>query len=388
MECTVRTADINRVVGMVAPVTKYVPGTPALSRVMLEIRDHTLVARGYDLETEITVSIACGGETNGSITVDSKTFREYIRALRKVDAIKILATAGDKGKKLAPSLVITAETVTHTLPAIPSNEYPPELTKPFGAEIRVLPIQPFAAAMRQVLPATAAETARPALNRVCMSSDGNILRLTAADGFVLMERQLPFSFFKKLQGLLPLKSANHLVKLCADYRDSGNVSFTHQVVQTLKNDKLSEAPVYSFRFEDATTVAEMTGQFAGEDFPEYDKYTAAANPVATFKADEVLEALGQLKAGGSRPVIRLYLDAEGQVLKFTSEGSAGVTSQVVAPAAISEDRHTAINGDYLDMILKASEGQTTIAVANERDPVQFVDSVGLICVVMPIAVNW
>lgn len=385
MECTVKTTDIYRVMGMVAPVAKHTPGMPALSQVRLEISDHTLRVRGYDLETEITASISCGGETNGSITVDSKNFLKSIGALRKIETIRIIATDGNEGEKLAPSLVITAGNVSHTLPATPSSEYPPELPKPYLEEIRLLPIQPFAAAMRQVLPAVAVADSRPALTTVCMSSDGNALRLTAADGFVLMDRQLPFSFLNKLQGLLPLKSANHLVKLCAAYKDSGNVNFTHQVLQ---RGELSEDHVYSFSFDDATTAAEMAGQFAGADFPDYSKHTAAADTIATFKAEEVLEALGQLKAGGSPSAIRVYLDAEGQVVKFTYDGSEGVTSQVVVRAAISQDRRTAINGDYLDMILKASEGQTTIAIAGELDPVQFIDSAGLICAVMPMVVKW
>ena len=386
MECTVKTTDIDRVMGMVAPVAKYIPGAPALSRVMLEIKDRALIVRGYDLETEITASLSCGGETNGTITVDSKSFRKYIVALRTVDTIRITATDGNEGEKLAPSLVITAGNVSHTLPAAPSSEYPPELTKPYAEEISLLPIQPFAAAMKQVLRAAAVDDSRPALNTVCMSSDGNVLRLAAADGFVLVDRQLPFSFLGKLQGLLPLKSANHLAKLCAAYKGSGNVSFTHQVLQ---REKLTEDHVYLFRFEDATTTAEMTGQFAGADFPHYEKYTATAESVATFKADEVLKALDQLNVVGSQPAaVRLYLDAEGQVIKLVHEGSEGVTSQVVIPAAISQDRRTAIKGDYLDIALKASEGQTTIAIAGELEPVQFVDSAGLTCAVMPMVVKW
>ena len=404
MECTVKTTDIDRVMGMVAPVAKHRPGAPALSQVMLEIKDRTLIVRGYDLETEIMVSLSCDGETNGSLTVDGRSFRKYISALPKVDTIRIIGTDVNEGKELASSLVITAGNVSHTLPALPSSEYPPELPKPYAEEIRLLPIQPFAAAMRQVLPAVAVAGSRLELNAVCMSSDGNVLRLAGADGFVLAVRQLPFSFLKKLNGLLPLKSANHLVKLCTAYKDSDNLNFTHQVLQ---RGALSEDHMYSFKFDDATTTAEMTGQFVGGDFPNYDQHTAKAEPVATFQADAVLKALGQLNPGGPQSAtIRLYLEAfhggsiVGQavqltphhlpngVIKLTHGDPGGVTSQVVIPAAISQDRRTAINEAYLAMALKASEGQTTIAVAGELDPVQFVDSAGLTYAVMPIVVKW
>jgi DNA polymerase-3 subunit beta len=179
MEMEAERDSLAELVQGVVRVVPAHPPVPVLGGIRIDAHGPEVTLGATDLETFVAVRGQTLRATTGSVVVAGRLLAEIVRNLppgrvcvRADGAHVAIETAG-----IAFSLAALAP---EDFPAPPRVDGAPSL----------LDAGELARALRQVVPATSADECRPVLTGVAWSLDGEVLRLTATDGYRLAIREL------------------------------------------------------------------------------------------------------------------------------------------------------------------------------------------------------
>lgn len=178
---------------------------PVLSGVRLEVRDDELLVAGTDLDLTIETSVPISAAVDGVVVAPGRLTVDIVRSLEP-GGVLLEADQEDlhisSGRAQFSVRLFAAE----DFPRLPGREGPAVL----------LPVAEFSAAVRQVVPAAAADDTRPMLTGVLLTSEsGTGLRLVATDSYRLAKRELPNAtvLSEGQKVLVPARALNELLRV-------------------------------------------------------------------------------------------------------------------------------------------------------------------------------
>lgn len=178
---------------------------PVLSGVRLEVRQDELYVAGSDLDLTIETSVAVSAAADGVVVAPGRLTVDIVRSL---EPGAVLLEADQEEMR------ISSGRAQFSVRLFPAEDFP-RLPVREGAAVS-LPVAQFSEAVRQVVPAAAADDTRPMLTGVLLTSEsGTGLRLVATDSYRLAKRELPnasvLSEGEKV--LVPARALNELQRV-------------------------------------------------------------------------------------------------------------------------------------------------------------------------------
>lgn len=210
---------------------------PVLSNILIATDEGRLRLSATNLEMSITCWIGAKIEENGSTTVPSRTFNDFIATLPN-EQIQISLDHDTQ------TLNIHSASSDTDLKCIDAEEFPPIAVQDIknGIEFEA---SEFKDMVRQVSFSTSSDEARPVLTGVYMKTEGNQLSLASADGFRLSLRTTNIIGKEDpVDAIIPARALNELARITSDkitmtirkdrgqvVFETGNVELTSQLIE-------------------------------------------------------------------------------------------------------------------------------------------------------------
>lgn len=197
---------------------------PVLSNILIATDDGRLRLSATNLEMSITCWIGAKIEENGSTTVPSRTFSDFIGTLPN-EQIEISLDHNTQ------TLSIHGASSDTDIKCIDAEEFPPisVLEIKNGLEFEATE---FKEMVRQVAFSTSSDEARPVLTGVYMKTEDNQLSLASADGFRLSLRKTNATGnTDPVDAIIPARALNELARIISEKivmmirKDRGQVVF-------------------------------------------------------------------------------------------------------------------------------------------------------------------
>ena len=153
---------------------------PVLSGVRLDVSGDQLTVTGTDLELTIRLTVAVGGERDGSVVVPARLVADIVKALPS-GAVEV--SLGED------ELSISAGRSQFSVRPLSLGDYPAQVEP--DAEPVTLESGQVAEALRQVVRAASGDDARAVLTGVLLSSEDDGVKMVATDSYRLAVRDLP-----------------------------------------------------------------------------------------------------------------------------------------------------------------------------------------------------
>ncbi len=231
----------------------------------------------------------------------------------------------------------------------------------------------FNTALRSVMFAVAGSHARPVLNGICVSADGQATKLVAVDGVRMAVRRVPLAGMTG-QWVIP----------AASLRLAGRL-FKREKVRITLGEGIAQFAGVNAR----VVVKCMEGQF-----PPYKKILAQISAQTTVTMDrlsllsvvERLMPLGQLAWGKQNPEIHISTDGAGLRFSATNEFAGLAVTDELEAKIEGKPFRIKFNPCLLRDILRYAEGdKVSMGFRNAYAPVTFRgESEGWIAVLMPL----
>lgn len=303
MKFTCTQQNLFQALSQVAPVAGRNSQLPVLQHVLLQVRDNILHLTTTDLEVGVHSITGGKAEVDGSCTVPARRLFDYVQQLPNKNPLII--EKKDKG------LLITTRGFRAVFPLSEAEDFPllPDI-KPEHA-IKVDP-RTFCRALEEVLFAASREDIRPEIRSVFVAADGKNLRVAATDSFRLAEKIIPFSGEGQFTFILPLPSAQEVVRLFSDQDDLHVLPHPNHIA-----------------FQ--TDVVELTSRLIDGQYPDYQQIIPrAARTEVKVERDELLRALKTLTVFLPKDSRRVQceVDLKKEVLHLSVAGSESGEGQV------------------------------------------------------------
>ncbi len=183
---------------------------PVLGNVLIATDDGRLRLSATNLELGITCWIGAKIHEEGSTTVPARTFNELVSTLsdKQVDMNLNVRTQ---------TLNVRCGTSNTDMKCIDAQEFPPMPVPdlPTGMVINVADLKDM---IQQVAFAASTDEARPILTGVLVSVNGNVMTLSAADGFRLSIRRAELSSpaARPISAVIPARALTELARISGD----------------------------------------------------------------------------------------------------------------------------------------------------------------------------
>ncbi len=291
-----------------------------LSGLRFVLAGDQLTITGSDLDLTIELTIAVGGEQDGTTVVPARLTSDIVRSLGDP---KVEFVVG------AEEVTITAGRAQFSVRPMSVDDYP-RLPSPAASAV-TLPAAEFGEALRQVVRAASSDEARPILTGVLWAADGDGLRLVATDSYRLAVRDLVGTsvLAPDQKVLIPSRALNELQRVLGNAQEI-----------TLR---LGERDA---TFEVGS--ARVTTRLIEGEFPNYRQLIPASYPnKMTVSRDALAEAVRRVKilARDATPV-RLQISADGLRLTAVAQDVGNVEDELDATNEGAE-LTVAFNPDYL-----------------------------------------
>ena len=293
---------------------------PVLSGLRFVLVGDQLTITGSDLDLTIELTLAVGGEQDGTTVVPARLTSDIVRSLGDP---KVEFVVG------AEEVTITAGRAQFSVRPMSVDDYP-RLASPASSAV-TLPAAEFGEALRQVVRAASSDEARPILTGVLLAAEGDGLRLVATDSYRLAVRDLVGTsvLAPDQKVLIPSRALNELQRLLGSAQEI-----------TLR---LGERDA---TFEVGS--ARVTTRLIEGEFPNYRQLIPASYPnKMTVSRDALAEAVRRVKilARDATPV-RLQISADGLRLTAVAQDIGNVEDELDATSEGAE-LTVAFNPDYL-----------------------------------------
>lgn len=317
---------------------------PVLSGVRLEVRGDELFVAGSDLDLTIETSTGVSAGTDGVVVAPGRLTVDIVRSLEPGAVL----FEGDDDE-----LRISSGRAHFSVRLFPADDFP--RLPPRQGEAVSLKVAEFAEAVRQVVPAAAADDTRPMLTGVLLASEsGTGLRMVATDSYRLAKRELPGAtvLSEGQKVLLPARALAELQRI---------MSSAEEVTVRLGTTDAG--------FEVGPVM--LTTRLIEGDYPNYNQLIPSHYPnrlvVSREPLVEAVRRVRLLVKDATTPV-RLSLRASGVELSVHSQEVGQATEELDAKYEGSE-LTLGFNPSYLIDGLEAAGGdEITLEVLDALKP--------------------
>jgi len=310
---------------------------PVLANILVATDDGRLRLSATNLELGISCWIGAQIAEEGSITVPARTFSDLINALPN-DTVTLTLNSRTQ------TLNVRCGSNSTDIKGIDAQEFPP-MPVPDLKEGVDLNVADFKEMIQQVVFAASTDEARPVLQGVLLSVNGNEMALAATDGFRISVRKAALSYLsgRSMSAIIPGRALSELARIAT----VGEETIT-MIVPPGRGQVLFH-----------TREAELVSQLIEGNFPDYKVIIPRA-----FKTRTVLSTSAFLKAckqaeiiaRESNHVIRLNIQPHGDqpgTVEISAQSEETGTSEVKIDATIEGPALViAFNVKYLREVLE------------------------------------
>lgn len=364
MKFTCTQENLLRGISQAAPIAGRNSQLPILQNVLLQVQNNTLSLITTDLEIGVKAIVGGKMEQEGSCVVPAKRFMEYVQQLPRTNPIVI-------EKKEGRVFVSTKGFKAQFLSADP-DEYPllPEASSEGTVAVSGAM---FCGAISQTVFAAAREETRPEIRSVYIVWREGGVHVAATDSFRLAEYTAVSNNPNESSMLLPLASAQEIIRLFHD-KDEMSIDLSDNYV--------------SFESGDI----QLTSRLVDGQYPKYEDIIPTTHTThVQMEKDEFLRALKTLSVFLPKESRRVSLEIrpkDGQVTMRVAGGEMGQGEVLLEAQGDGDDVDVLMNIQYLmDGITHFSGNICEGYFLGSFDPVVFRrqgKDDGYVYVVMPI----
>lgn len=348
MKFTCTQENLLRGVSQVAPIAGRNSQLPILQNILLVAQNNTLSLTATDLEIGVRTVVGGKVEKDGSCALPARKLFEYIQQLPKKNPVVL-------EKKDSGVIISTKGFRAQFLSADP-DEYPllPENTK---GDTIVVSGSDFSNALGHTIFSATREETRPEIRSVYVMWQGERLHVAATDSFRLAEYVLERVLGVEFSLILPLSSAQEVVRLFGGVED----------VQIVLHDNY-----VSF----SGGGMEFTSRLVEGQYPKYGDIIPTTHATSIIvQRDEFLRALKTLSVFLPKESRRVSLSIQPQDGKMTARvagGDAGEGEVVLDIGGEGDDIDVLINIQYLLEGVGHLSGDTCEGfLSGSSDPIVF-----------------
>lgn len=308
---------------------------PVLSGLRLDLDADRLTITGSDLELTIRLSVAVGGDVDGSVVVPARLLADIVKSLPP-GAVELELREDD--------LAIAAGRAQFSVRPLALSDYPVQIDP--DLESVTFASSQMADALRQVVRAAGTDDARPVLTGVVLVAEEEGLKMVATDSYRLAVRDLPpTSILQPGQKVIvPGRALKELERLLDDEQDLRVRLGTREVVFEIGSVRLTSRLI------------------EGEPY-DYRKLLPPTYPNRlTVGRDGLLEALRRVKIVAQMQdatPVRLELGSESlRITAITTD--VGNASEELDASFDGEEMTVAFNPDYLAAGVDAVHGDEVV----------------------------
>lgn len=183
---------------------------PVLANILMATDDGRLRLSATNLELGITCWIGAKIENEGSTTIPARTLTDLVNTLTDQRVDLDLNVRNQR-------LIVRCGASNTTINCIDAQEFPP-MPVPDMAEGIQINVADLKDMIQQVVFAASTDEARPVLTGVQLNVSGNLLTLSAADGFRLSVRKAELSSLvgRAINVIIPARALSELARIASD----------------------------------------------------------------------------------------------------------------------------------------------------------------------------
>jgi DNA polymerase-3 subunit beta len=278
----------------VAPVAGRNSQLPILQHVLLQVRENILHLTTTDLEVGVHSITGGKAKEDGSCTVPARRFFDYVQQVPSKNPLVL--------EKKNNGLIVSTKGFRAVFPLAEAEDFPllPDITLEHttGLEPGI-----FCRALEDVLFAASREDMRPEIRSVFVAAEGRNLRIAATDSFRLAEKIIPLTNEASFTFILPLPSAQEVVRLFSNQQELHVIPHPNHVA-----------------FQ--TDAVEFTSRLIDGQYPDYQQIIPrGAQTELKIERDELLRALKTLA---------VFLPKDSRRVQFEVDPDKGLIHLLVA----------------------------------------------------------
>lgn len=364
MKVTCTRENLHKALSMVGRIVGNRASLPVLGNVLLTTEKGRLKISTTDLEIGLTTRIGAKVDTEGSITVPSRTLSEFVASV-----------GGDNLTLTVDKLVMTvkADNAKATLRGIDAEEFPVIPTIESDPTL-VVHGQTLLQAIKQVVIAAATDETRPVLAGMLIKWDGKEMRCVATDSYRLAEKVIGLEKEVKEKGevIVPARSINELARVVG-------VIGSETIAVSLQENQIL------FTFDDS----ELVSRLIEGKYPDYAKIIPQTKATtATFEAEDFKSVVrtASIFARESANTVKLKF-AEGKITVAALAEQLGDASADMVAEITGEDAESSFNVRFLsDAATAISDDKIEFALSGkfQASLIQGVKSPDFKYVIMPL----
>jgi DNA polymerase III subunit beta len=328
---------------------------PVLANILLVAKNNNLTVLATNLETSIALNVGAKVESEGEITVPSKTVAELVANLGS--GTVVLET--DK-----EHLKVTADGFSSVVLGMNSSDFP-VIPQKIDGKVLKISNSALSDALGSVLYSVSGDESRPILTGVLFLLDKEKMTLVSTDGFRLSRISVPAtSSTEEFSAIIPKSTLSEIVRIAGD-SDMIEMSYRKKDSQVL------------FGLDD---VVLATRVIEGE-FPDYEKIIPKQSTIKVFlDKNDLFRAvkLAAVFARDSANVVKLKVGKSAVEVQADSQRSGSqkttVDAKVEGDVPDKQGFTVAFNYKFLEDFLNSVEGEdVSIGLNDSNAPGTFVD---------------
>jgi DNA polymerase-3 subunit beta len=318
---------------------------PILNNILLKTENGILKIASTNLEIAITTNVRCRVETEGEVTVVSKTF---------IDLVNNMPNKNISLESSGSELIIEAENYHTKLKTLPADDFP-LIPKVDQKKVLNIDAQQIKNSIDQVVFAASTNQTQPEISGVLFAQDGNTLKIVATDRYRLAEKKLDLTGQLDVgEVILPQKTILEISRIIGSQK--GDLEIVFSETQAAIN------------FNDTQIVSRIVdGQY-----PPYKQIIPTEFPTSTVldKSQFISGLRAASVFGQSSNSVHIELNNEKQQVVLSSgstdlgDSSVEISAKVDGPGSV-----LILNYHYLlDCLSGITENNVVIKTIDDNSP--------------------
>jgi DNA polymerase-3 subunit beta len=319
---------------------------PILNNLLLKTENGLLKVSSTNLEIAITNSIRCKVESDGVLTVASKTLIDLVNNLPNKNI-----TLENKDNQL----FIEAENYHTSIKTMPAEEFP-LIPSVEGRNQIKLDAQELKIALEQVVFAASTNQTQPEISGVLFVREKGGFRIAATDRYRLAERKISVSDtdFSELEVIVPQKTCLEICRIIANQKGVVEMQFSETQVSVNFNEAQIISRLVDGQYPDYRQIIPV--EFSTTSITERSAFINALRAVAIF--------------GQNGSSVNILFSANDQQMVLTAESSDLGKSSVELPAKVEgKGGSLVLNYHYLlDCLSGMDSASVIVKMVDDNSP--------------------
>jgi DNA polymerase-3 subunit beta len=374
MKITILQENLKKGLFMVGHIAGKNINLPILNNILITAAEGDIKLVTTNLEIAIISTIRGKVDVDGTYTVDSKIFNDYVGLLPNQKT-----TIETKEN----NLIIECENYKTKIRGLSSEEYPliPEVERKSFCEIEV---DVFLRALNQVLPAVSVGETRVELSGVYFNIGGEEMVIAATDSYRLAEKKLKLKTNNSCEKnfIVPTKTLQELSRVLSNTKDEGTEVSSTGMVRFY----VSENQILFIVNQTEIISRLIEGQFPeyGQIIPTNIKTNAIIDKQELVRA---VKAAALFSKAGINDINLDFPSGKKNIIISSASGQAGENITELEASVAGEDNAAVINYRYLldglsaiddnKIRIEIVDGNTPCILKSEKDK-------NFIYIIMPI----